>query len=51
MMRDKFFMSHSEIVQKNFRTFDELKKAEEFYIKIYKPDLNEQRKHDSFLLF
>ena len=50
-MRDKFFMEHFEIVQKNFRFFDDLKKAEEFYIRIYNPDLNQQKKHDSFSLF
>ena len=47
-MRDKFFMDHFEIVQKNFRSFDHLEKAEEFYIRIYKPNLNEQKKHERF---
>ena len=50
-MRDKFFMDHFEIVKKNFRSFAELKKSEEFYIRIYKPSLNDQKKHASFSLF
>ena len=50
-MRDKFFMDHFEILQKNFRSFSDLAKAEAFYIRIHKPSLNEQKKHDSFPLF
>jgi hypothetical protein len=50
-MRDKFLMDHFEILQKNFRSFFDLAKAEAFYIRIHKPSLNEQKKHDSFWLF
>ena len=50
-MRYKFFMDHFEIFQKNFRFFSDLAKAEAFYIRINKPSLNEQKKHDSFSLF
>ena len=34
-----------------YRSLDHLKKAEEFDIRIYKPNLNEQTKHESFSLF
>jgi hypothetical protein len=49
-MRDKFFMEHFNIIQKNFRSFDELAKAEALFIRIYKPSLNEQKNHDSFFI-
>ena len=50
-LRDKFFMDHFEILRKNFRSYSDLQKAEAFYIRIFKPCLNEQKKHGSFSLF
>ena len=50
-MRDKFLMDHFKILQKNFRNYFERRNAEAFFIRIFKPTLNDQCKHRNFSLF
>ena len=50
-VRDEFFMDHFKILQKNFKTYADLCKAEAYFIRIHRPSLNEQNKHKSFVLF
>ena len=50
-MRDKFFMDHFKILQKNFRNYFERRNTEAFFIRIFKPTLNDQCKHRYFSLF
>ena len=47
----QFFLSHFKILQKSFRSHDERKKTEAFYIRVKMPDLNDQRDHKAFKLF
>ena len=47
----QFFLSHFKILQKSFRSHDERKKTEAFYIRVKRPDLNDQRDHKAFKLF
>ena len=50
-LRDVFFMEHFTILQKSFRSYSERRKTEAFFIRILRPDLNEQTKHRFFTLF
>ena len=50
-LRDVFFIEHFTILQKSFRSYSERRKTEAFFIRILRPDLNEQTKHRFFTLF
>ena len=50
-MRDKFFMSHFRVLQKRFGSYWERRKAEAYFIRIYRPDFNDQKDHRYFSLF
>ena len=50
-LRDKFFMQHFRVLQKGFRSYFERRKTEAFFIRILKPDLNDQNNHRYFTLF
>ena len=49
--RDKFFMQHFSVLQKSFRSYFERRKTEAFFIRILRPDLNNQNDHRFFALF
>ena len=46
-----FFKSHFRIIEKRFRSCFERRKTEAYYIRIKRPDLNDQKEHVSFSLF
>ena len=46
-----FFKSQFKILQKSFRSNFERRKTEAFYIRVKRPDLNDQKDHHSFKLF
>ena len=48
---DKFFMQHFKLLQKSFRSNYERRKTEAFFIRILRPDLNDQNNHRFFTLF
>jgi hypothetical protein len=50
-LRDKFFMQHFKILQKSFRSYFDRRKTEAFFIRILRPDLNDQNSHRFFALF
>jgi hypothetical protein len=50
-VRDKFYMSHFKIQQKNFRSYEDLCNSESYFIRINQPFLNEQIVHTNFTLF
>ena len=50
-VRDKFFMDHFKILQKNFKTYADLCRAEAFFIRMHRPSLNDQKDHKTFALF
>ena len=50
-MRDKFFMQHFRVLQKSFGSYFDRRKSEAFFIRILRPDLNDQNDHRSFTLF
>ena len=50
-IRDKFFMQHFRILQRRFGSYFERRNAEAFFIRILRPDLNDQKDHNSFALF
>lgn len=49
--RDKFFMEHFRVLQKNFGSYWERRKTEAFFIRILRPDFNDQKDHRYFSLF
>jgi hypothetical protein len=44
-MRNEFFMSHCKVLQKSFGSYWERRKAEAYFIRIYRLDLNDQKDH------
>ena len=50
-IKDSFFMQHFKILQKRFRSYFERRKTEAFFIRILRPDLNDQKDHNCFALF
>ena len=50
-LRDKFFMQHFRVLQKSFRSYFDRRKTEAFFIRILRPDLNDQNNHRFFTLF
>ena len=44
----EFFKSHFKILQKSFRSSFERRKTEAFYIRVKRPDLNDQKDHNFF---
>ena len=46
-----FFISHFKILQKSFRSDFERRKTEAFYIRVKRPDLNDQKDHKLYKLF
>ena len=46
-----FFTSHFKILQKSFRSDFERRKTEAFYIRVKRPDLNDQKDHKLYKLF
>ena len=46
-----FFKSHFKILRKSFRSRKERERAEAFYIRVKRPDLNDQQDHKLFRLF
>ena len=50
-LKDRFFMQHFKVLQKNFGSYFERRKAEAFFIRILRPDLNDQKDHRYFSLF
>ena len=50
-LRDKFFMQHFRVLQRSFGSYYDRRKTEAFFIRILRPDLNEQNKHRYFTLF
>ena len=49
--RDKFFMQHFRVLQRSFGSYYDRRKTEAFFIRILRPDSNEQNKHRYFTLF
>ena len=47
----EFFKSNFSILQKNFRSYFERMDSEAYFIRVHKPDLNDQKEHVSFSLF
>ena len=47
----EFFKSHFRIIEQRFRSCFERLKTEAYYIRIKRPDLNDQKEHVSFSLF
>ena len=47
----EFFKKHFKIIRKGFRSQKELRRSEAFYIRVKKPDLNDQKDHNFFKLF
>ena len=50
-LKDKFFMQHFKVLQKSFRSYYDRRRAESFFIRILRPDLNDQKDHRFFSLF
>ena len=50
-IRDKFYFGHFSVLQRGFRSYFERRKTEAFFIRILRPDLNEQNSHRYFSLF
>jgi hypothetical protein len=50
-LRDKFFMSHFKVLQKRFGSYYARRKAEDYFHRIYQPDLNDQKDNRFFSLF
>ena len=50
-IKDKFFMLHFKILQRRFCLYFERRNTEAFFIRILRPDLNDQKDHNSFALF
>ena len=46
-----FYLNHFNILQKGFRSFFECQRAEAFFIRVKRPDLNDQQDHACFKLF
>ena len=46
-----FFRKHFKILQKGFRSTFERRKTEAYYIRVKRPDLNDQKDHNLFKLF
>ena len=46
-----FFKKHFKIIRKGFKSRNELIRTEAFYIRVKKPDLNDQKDHNFFKLF
>jgi hypothetical protein len=42
-LKDKFFMQHFRVLQKSFRSSYDRRRAESFFIRILRPDLNDQK--------
>ena len=47
----EYFKSHFKILQKSFKSTFERRKTEAFYIRVKRPDLNDQKDHNFFKLF
>ena len=47
----QFFKKHFKIIRKGFKSRKELIRTEAFYIRVKKPDLNDQKDHNFFKLF
>ena len=50
-IRDKFFMFHFKILQRRFGYYFERRNTKALFIRILRPDLNDQKDHNSFALF
>ena len=50
-LRDKFYMQHFRVLQKGFKSYYDRRKTEALFIRILRPDLNDQNDHRSFTLF
>ena len=50
-LKDQFFMQHFRVLQKSFRSYYDRRIAESFFIRILRPDLNDQKDHRFFSLF
>ena len=50
-LKDKFFMQHFSVLQKSFGSYYERRRAESFFIRIFRPDLNDQKDDRFFSLF
>ena len=50
-IRDKFYFGHFSVLQRGFKNYFERRKTEAFFIRILRPDLNEQNSHRYFTLF
>ena len=47
----QFLISHFKILEKSFRSKFQRERAEAFYIRVKRPDLNDQKDHELFKLF
>ena len=47
----QFFLSHFKILEKSFRSKFQRERAEAFYIRVKRPDLNDQKDQQLFKLF
>ena len=47
----EFFKKHFKIIRRGFRSQTELRRSEAFYIRVKRPDLNDQKDHNFFKLF
>ena len=47
----EYFKNHFKILQKSFLSTFERRKTEAFYIRVKRPDLNDQKDHNFFKLF
>ena len=50
-LKFEYFKSQFSILQKNFRSYLDRRDVEAYYIRILRPDLNEQCEHKFFSLF
>ena len=50
-IKDKFFMLHFKILQRRFCSYFERRNTEAFFIRILRPDLNDQKDHNSLHCF
>ena len=50
-LKFQFFKTHFKILKKSFRSDFERRKTEAFFIRVKRPDLNDQKDHNFFKLF
>ena len=51
IVRDQFFMDYLKILKKTTKTFNALREAEAFFIRLHRHIINGQKYYKSFALF